>query len=179
MQTDIPDAPLVRWEPAQSGKLYTLMMLDLDGDALGSYPDPVPVGSLAPLRHWIVGNIPGKLLAGSGYEEKNGVAEQNSSIAILMPYRAPHIRMVSDRYGLYLFEQKKAIDFAELPADNRKNFDYQAFLKQYDLGKVKAANHFVSIYISESPFSGKPFHGMDVSQHWHQTLGEGKLAPSE
>ena len=41
LQTDIPEAPLVRFSQAKPGKLYTLMMLDFDGDALGSWPDKV------------------------------------------------------------------------------------------------------------------------------------------
>ena len=66
LQTDIPEAPLVRFSQAKPGKLYTLMMLDFDGDALGSWPDKVPPGKNSPVRHWIVGNIPGELLSGSG-----------------------------------------------------------------------------------------------------------------
>ena len=44
LQPDIPTAPLVRWKEAKAGKFYTLMMLDLDANANGSYPDPVPPG---------------------------------------------------------------------------------------------------------------------------------------
>jgi len=43
LQTDIPNAPVVKWRAAEAGKLYTLMMLDLDGNANGSWPDPVPI----------------------------------------------------------------------------------------------------------------------------------------
>lgn len=179
LQTDIPAAPLVRWKKAKNGKLYTLMMLDLDGNAQGSYPDAVPPGEITPLRHWLVGNIPGKLLAGSGYQEQADNPMQDTGISVLMAYRAPHIRLVSDRYGLYLFEQKKKIDFAQLPESNRMNFDYASFLNDYALGSVKASNYFVAIYISESPFSGKAFHGMDVSALWHKSMGKGKLVPSQ
>ena len=44
LQTDIPTAPLVKWRGAKPGKLYTLLMLDYDGNANGSAPDAVPVG---------------------------------------------------------------------------------------------------------------------------------------
>ena len=35
LQSDIPTAPVVQWKRANAGKLYTLMMLDLDGNANG------------------------------------------------------------------------------------------------------------------------------------------------
>jgi urea transport system substrate-binding protein len=46
LQTDIPEAPLVRFSQAKPGKLYTLVMLDFDGDALGSWPDKVHRGRI-------------------------------------------------------------------------------------------------------------------------------------
>ena len=71
LQEDIPAAPVVKWKGAKPGRLYTLMMLDFDGDANGSWPDAVPPGRNSPLRHWIVGNIPGNLLRTSGYREES------------------------------------------------------------------------------------------------------------
>jgi hypothetical protein len=99
------------------------------------------------------------------------------TMRVLQPYRAPHIPVVSDRYGIYLFEQTKRIDFAALSGPIT-NFDYSTFLDTYQLGDPKASNFFVAIYTSESPFSGKPFHGNDVSGGWHQGYKKGKLAPS-
>jgi hypothetical protein len=58
LQTDIPTPPLVRWKQAKAGRLYTLMMLDFDGNANGSWPDQVPMGENSPVRHWIVGTFP-------------------------------------------------------------------------------------------------------------------------
>ncbi len=104
LQSDIPTAPVVRWKGADATKFYTLMMLDLDGNANGSWPDPVPQGENAPVRHWIAGNIPGDVLRGAGYVESASDTEIKT-IRILQPYRAPHIPVVSDRYGIYLFEQ--------------------------------------------------------------------------
>jgi phosphatidylethanolamine-binding protein (PEBP) family uncharacterized protein len=177
LQSEIPTAPVVRWKGADPTKLYTLMMLDFDGNANGSWPDPVAPGENATVRHWIVGNIPGGLLSGKGYVESGSdVAIKNMSI--LQPYRAPHIPVVSDRYGVYLFEQTRRIDFAAVPGPIT-NFDYFAFLDSYQLGEPKASNFFVAIYTSESPFSGKPFHGNDVLGTWHQGYGKGKLAPSQ
>jgi phosphatidylethanolamine-binding protein (PEBP) family uncharacterized protein len=175
LQSDIPTAPVVRWKTANTGKLYTLMMLDLDGDANGSWPDPVAPGQNAPVRHWIVGNIPGDLLSATGYAESESASGINTS-SVLQPYRAPHIPVVSDRYGAYLFRQKEEIDFAALP-DSITGFDYATFLEKHHLGDPEASNFFVAIYTSESPFSGKTFHGNDVSRVWHQGYGKGKLAP--
>jgi hypothetical protein len=177
LQSDIPIAPVVRWKGADATKFYTLMMLDLDGNANGSWPDPVSPGENAPVRHWIAGNIPGDLLRGTGYLEF-GSDSGIKKLRVLQPYRAPHIRVVSDRYAIYLFEQTKRIDFAALSGPIT-NFDYSTFLDTYQLGEPKASNFFVAIYTSESPFSGKPFHGNDVSGVWHQGYGKGKLAPSQ
>jgi len=169
LQSDISLAPTVRWKDAVPGKFYTLLMLDFDGNANGSWPDPVPSGENSPVRHWIVGNIPGEVLRGTGYVETAG-----EKPTVLQPYRAPHIPMVSDRYGLYVFEQAKAFDFAPVTGPIT-NFDVAGFLKTYNLGAPEAANFFVAIYTSESPFSGKAFQGNDVSQSWHKDYGKGQL----
>ena len=173
LQSDISDAPVVRWKKATVGKLYTLVMLDFDGNANGSWPDPVPSGENSPVRHWIVGNIPGEMLRGPGYvESEKSLA--NTKPTVLQSYRAPHIPVVSDRYGLYLFEQAKEIDFAPVTGPIT-NFDFKKFLQTYQLENPTASNFFMAIYTSESPFSGKPFHGNDVSQTWHKDYGKGQL----
>jgi len=177
LQTDIPTAPVVRWKRANPRKLYTLMMLDFDGNANGSWPDPVPPGENSPVRHWIVGNLPGDLLRGTGYRESEG-ASGSKTVSVLQSYRDPHIPVVSDRYGVYLFQQEKEIQFAAV-SDSITNFDHATFLEKYRLGAPKASNFFVAIYTSESPFSGKAFHGNDVSGSWHQGYGKGKLPPGQ
>jgi len=177
LQSDIPVAPLVRWKQADARKLYTLMMLDFDGNANGSWPDPVASGQNAPVRHWIVGNIPGDLLRGSGYLE-SGTSANSKTISVVQPYRYPHIPVVSDRYAVYVFQQEKKLDFAALP-DSITKFDAAAFLEKYQLGMPKAANVFVAIFTSESPFSGRAFHGNDVSGTWHQGYGQGKLTSGQ
>jgi Phosphatidylethanolamine-binding protein len=171
IQNDIPDAPLVRWTKANPNKLYTLMMIDYDGNAHGSWPDAVASGENSPVRHWIIGNIPGSMLRGSGYTDGS-----HHLVSIVQAYRAPHIPVVSDRYGIYLFEQPARIKFSPLP-DAITNFDVARFLADYKLTAPVASNFFVAVYTSESPFSGKPFHGNDVSPTWRQGLGQGKLTP--
>ena len=109
---------------------------------------------------------------------ESGSVSAIKKMSVLQPYRAPHIPVVSDRYGIYLFEQTKRIDFAVLSGPIT-NFDYSTFLDTYQLGDPKASNFFVAIYTSESPFSGKPFHGNNVSGVWHQGYGKGKFAPSQ
>ncbi len=177
LQTDIPTAPVVRWKAADATKLYTLMMLDFDGNANGSWPDPVSSGDNSPVRHWIVGNIPGTLFRTSGYAESASEPD-NKAVSVLQTYRAPHIPMVSDRYAIYLFEQTKRLDFAALSGPTT-NFDDAKFRDTYHLGASKASNFFVAIYVSESPFSGKPFQGNDVSKTWHRDYGKGHLTPSD
>ncbi|MGB8740000.1 MAG: hypothetical protein WCD52_07085 [Xanthobacteraceae bacterium] len=108
-------------------------MLDFDGNANGSWPDPVAWGQNAPVRHWIVGNIPGDLLRGSGYLE-SGPSANSKTISVVQPCRYPHIPVVSDRYAVYVFQQEKKIDFAALP-DSITNFDAAAFLEKYQCPK--------------------------------------------
>jgi Phosphatidylethanolamine-binding protein len=175
LQPDIRAAPTVRWRRANPAKLYVLMMLDFDGNANGSWPDPVPPGNNSPVRHWVVGNIPGDLLSVGGYKESDSTTRMKQ-IQILQPYRAPHIPMVSDRYGIYLFEQAGIIDFAPM-SGAITNFDYSAFCNRYNLTEPKVSNYFVAIYASKSPFSGKPFSGNDVSTTWHRDYGKGRLLP--
>ena len=152
-------------------------MLDFDGNADGSWPDPVSPGQNAPVRHWIVGNISGDLLRRSGYQESKSPAN-SKTVSVVQPYRSPHIPIVSDRYGVYVFQQEKEIHFAAVP-DSITNFDHVAFLEKYHLGAPKASNFFVAIFTSESPFSGKAFHGNDVSGVWHRDYGKGKLPPAQ
>ncbi len=192
LQEDIPDAPVVKWKGAQKGELYTLMMLDFDGNACGSYPDAVPEGENSPVRHWIVGNIPGELLADAGYVEaahngrkkdpaKNDPAEKDPAykeITVVQPYRSPHIPVVSDRYGLYLFKQFGRISFQDLNGPIT-NFNHREFIEKYKLGEALASNYFVAVYTSESPFSGKTFHGNELDKVWHKNMGKGKLRPGQ
>jgi len=174
---DIQKAPLVKWKNAVKNKWYTLMMIDLDGNAEGSWPDHVPIGTNAPVRHWIVGNISGELLSKEGYLEGHHDPLM-AKTQILESYRYPHIPEVSDRYGVFLFEQEKQISFPPLSGPVT-NFPYKEFLKTNGLKDPVASNWFVAIHTSESPFSGKAFHGNDVSGTWDKTLGKGVLPPSD
>jgi phosphatidylethanolamine-binding protein (PEBP) family uncharacterized protein len=175
LQADIPNAPTVRWAGAKRGKLYLLMMIDFDGNALGSWPDRVPNGANSPVRHWLVANIPGDLLRGVGYEEA-AKAEPSEGLDVLQPYRSPHIPVVSDRYAVYLFEQDRQIHSPPL-SGAITNFDDASFRQAHHLSNPLASNYFVVVYTSESPFSGSGFHGNDVSSSWHKDYGMGKLTP--
>lgn len=178
LQTDISTAPLVRWPLAETGTFYTLFMIDYDGNATGSWPDAVPSGINSPVRHWIVGNLSGDLLRTTGYAETTTEPAPADQPAVLQPYRAPHIPIVSDRHAVYLFPQSGPLQFTAVTGPIT-NFDHLAFLKKYDLPPPVASNYFVAIYTSESPFSGKPFHGNDVTATWHQSLGDGVLTPQK
>jgi hypothetical protein len=175
LQTDISAPPTVRWSAARVDTLHTMLMLDFDGNARGSWPDVVPEGTNSPVRHWIVGNISGTLLGGSGYSE-SVVPGGPDQPTVVQPYRPPHIPVISDRYALYLFPQTEQLEFSRIDGPVT-NFDHVAFLRKYQLGAPVASNWFVAVYTSESPFSGKPFHGNDVSAVWHRSPGPGALRP--
>lgn len=176
LQPDISEPPIVRWKDAEVGRFYTLLMIDFDGNANGSWPDAVAPGRNSPVRHWIVGNISGDRLRTTGYIESHMAIEAQQP-SILQAYRPPHIPVISDRYGVYLFSQFEPMEFAEVPSPIT-NFDHAAFLKKYQLSAPVATNWFVAVYASESPFSGKPFHGNNVANTWHEDLGLGALLPS-
>src|SRR5258708_35105986 len=91
----------------------------------GSWPDAVASGQNSPVRHWIVGNIPGDILRKGYLESASNMGADKASV--LQAYRAPHIPMVSDRYGIYLFEQPKRIEFAAVTGGN-SNIDYFSLL---------------------------------------------------
>ncbi|MEO6053575.1 MAG: YbhB/YbcL family Raf kinase inhibitor-like protein [Chthoniobacterales bacterium] len=178
LQADISNAPLVKCTRAEAGAFYTLLMIDYDGNANGSWPDAVPDGENSPVRHWIVGNIPGDTLRTPGYAESTPAATGPNQPTVLQSYRAPHIPVISDRYAVYLFRQSGKLEFAEVTGPIT-NFDHLAFLKKYQLTTPVAANFFVAVYTSESPFSGKPFQGNDVTKTWHRDLGKGELTPQK
>jgi hypothetical protein len=177
LASDIDAPPAVVFKKAKAKKLYTLLMIDFDGNANGSYPDAVASGENSPVRHWIVGNIPGELLRTAGYTDPPADVPAPGKIQVLQAYRSPHIPVVSDRYGIYLFEQAKEIAFAKVP-DPITKFDSEKFLSTYNLHLPVAANYFVAVHVSASPFSGQSFHGNDVSSIWHKDLGKGGLTPS-
>lgn len=176
LQPDISEPPIVRWKNAKVGGFYTLLMIDFDGNAYGAWPDAVAPGRNSPVRHWIVGNISGERLSTTGYVESLAPTEAQQP-SILQAYRPPHIPVISDRYGVYLFCQEGWLEFAEVPPPITC-FNHTAFLRRYQLSAPVATNWFVAVYTSESPFSGKPFHGNDVGETWHKELGQGELLPS-
>ena len=56
LATDIPTAPVVHAAKSALAPdaMYTLLLVDFDGNANGSYPDAVPPGNNSPVRHWVV-----------------------------------------------------------------------------------------------------------------------------
>jgi hypothetical protein len=76
------------------------------------------------------------ILRSTGYHEAEGPT-QSKIVSVLQSYRAPHIPVVSDRYGLYLFQQEKEIQFAAVP-DPITNFAYAAFLESGNAVDVDA-----------------------------------------
>ena len=126
-----------------------------------------------------VGNIPAAVLGpdGPGYIE-DGNGSSNCGATVLEAYRYPHIPLVSDRYGLFLFQQPDgATTFQPLPS-SILNFDVTGFIDQYGLKGPVATNFFVAVYVSVSPFTGTLYSGnADVPDVWHSGIGTGNLVP--
>jgi len=126
--------PKIAFKGAVNGTLYTLAYIDPDVDLPnnGSWPDVVTPGSKAPARHWVVGNIKGEDLA---------VGELSPPATTVSAYKGPSPPWGSHRYGQFLFKQKGLIDFETLPSPTGiYNWDYDAFIAKYDLGKPVASN---------------------------------------
>lgn len=78
-----------------------------------------------------VGNINGSALR----------AGDLSAATTVSAYKGPSPPWGSHRYGQFLFEQPKRIDFEILPSpDGIYNWDHGAFVEQYGLGAPVASN---------------------------------------
>merc|ERR1712146_331988 len=97
---DVAQPPIISFDGAQPGKLYTYFMLDPDA-GFGHWPDaftPVNPG-ITPLRHNVLVNIAGERL-------QKGFVLASYGHHVLWPYSS--LRCVcnaSHRYGMFLFEQ--------------------------------------------------------------------------
>ena len=144
LQGDTPSPPVVTLPGIEDG-VYTLLMVDPDANMNGSWPLTREAGDHAPVRHWVVGNIPALTLAlGDALKPQNLTADGDE----LTPYKAPGPLGGSHRYGLFLFKQSGAIEFDALDNDSRTNWDYGAFIAKYELGEKLASNFFMVQYFS-------------------------------
>merc|ERR1712176_1729149 len=101
----------------------------------GSWPTVTAPGSHAPVRHWVVGNIPALDLRRGDF----------SAATTVSAFKGPSPPSGSHRYGQWLFSQgTRHIDFAVLNDSMRVNWDYEAFIVQYELGNIVASNWHVT-----------------------------------
>merc|ERR1712083_809386 len=81
--------------------------------------------SYSPIRHWMVGNVPGSVLRVGG---------NISSATIIQPFHGPHPPQGSDphRYGQFIFKQAHMdIKFAD--PGSRTNWNYTSYLAKYNI----------------------------------------------
>nr|XP_018911661.1 PREDICTED: protein D3-like isoform X1 [Bemisia tabaci] len=125
---EVPVQPIETIWPTDEGKLYTLMLLDLDA------PTPkLPV--LREYLHWLVVNIP------EDYFMKG---------ECIAPYLSPDTRDNPHRLVFLVFEQPTPthINFevvtkkAQLEHDVRGKFSWREFAKRWELGAPLAINFF-------------------------------------
>lgn len=123
-------APTVTLGSAQAGKGYTLMMIDPDAP---SRAEP----RAAPIRHWVVIDIPGAGLA------KGDI----SGGTVTSPYHQPGPPAGSGyhRYGQFVFEQPtpKLADFTPFKGSIAL-WNYSSFIGQYKLGEKVASNYLLA-----------------------------------
>lgn len=130
--------PRVTFEAADQGSLFTLIYIDPDANLAnnGSWPDVTTPGSLAPVRHWVVGNIKAEML-------KTGDLSKATQVSA---YKGPSPPWGSHRYGQFLFKQSRGqLTFKTLPSPlGIYNWDYQSFIAEYDLGSPVASNFHIT-----------------------------------
>ena len=116
-------------------------------------------------RHWLVGNVPGKVLR-TGFRNENTTA----GVTILQPYHGPHppapgtpgrtdyvhvygqfvVRalpsepstQLTSRLRLQFKQPTPKLSFAPMSAD-RHDWDYAAFFAKYKLGSKVASNYLL------------------------------------
>eukprot|EP01116_Phalansterium_solitarium_P011080 TRINITY_DN26688_c0_g1_i1.p1 TRINITY_DN26688_c0_g1~~TRINITY_DN26688_c0_g1_i1.p1 ORF type:complete len:175 (-),score=39.42 TRINITY_DN26688_c0_g1_i1:323-847(-) len=121
-------APFVSYPNAVGSAGYLLAMLDPDAP---SHQNP----TRAPIRHWLVGNIPGTDLA---------VGNVTTSSLTLTPYAGPQPSQGTGfhRYVLFVFQQPApVVKYAPL-SSNRTNFDVDGFLDLYGIADKQISNFF-------------------------------------
>lgn len=134
--------PEITYKPGYYQNLYTFMMIDPDANDDCSWPDCGEPGDHAPVRHYLLGNIPGEYLSIGG---GSSVIEDNSEL--LTPFKAPTPGGGSHRYGLFLFLQpggRTPIEFAPLNNSVIIQWDYADFIDSYDLSEPIASNWFIA-----------------------------------
>jgi hypothetical protein len=141
--------PKVTLPEAKDDALYTLMYIDpyVDVPNNGSWPTcgSSCVGSKAPARHWLVGNIPGKDLQVGG---------SLSDATTVSKFKGPSPPWGSHPYGQFLYEQpsKQPIDFPTLPSPTGiYNWDVVGFVSKYGLGHPVATNWHVTQHADPRP----------------------------
>jgi len=110
--------PVVQLPSAATNAQYLVMMVDPDAP---TPQDP----SHSPIRHWLVGNVPGSVLHSGG---------NISSATVLEPFHGPHPPQGSDyhRYGQFVFQQPQ-LDIKFAAPGSRTNWNYAAYLATYNI----------------------------------------------
>lgn len=140
--------PWVQFPTADDGKLYSIIMYDPDANMNGSYP-VVTVGSLAPIRHMVLGNIKGSDMV-HGFS--TGRAWSHSTV--VTPFAAPAPPIGSHRYAIFLFEQKGTEPMTFPTYNNnvgskgteRFNWNVAKYITDYKLGTPVASNWFIAMH---------------------------------
>ena len=123
-------APKITLSSAKSSAGYALMMIDPDAPSAA-------MPRAAPIRHWLVVDIPGAGLA------KGDI----SGGMIASPYHqpGPPVGTGYHRYGQFIFEQPtpKLADFKPLEGSIAL-WNYTAFIDKYQLGEKVASNFLLA-----------------------------------
>lgn len=155
LKPDIQSIPVFKWQEAAADSLYTMLMIDPDGNINGSWAADQqcpPPGDVAPVRHGTWGNIPGSIL-------RAGLKGETGAETVISPYGGPGITSGSHRYGWLVFKQPAATKISFAPLNNswaphaRFNFEVAAFLELYKLGKPVASNYMLAFAADDGNYA--------------------------
>ena len=125
-------APHIKLPTADATKGYVLMMIDPDAPSRAS-------PTYSPIRHWLVGNVPGSALIKGDVGGKDGKGDT------LSPYHPPGPPAGTGyhRYGQFIFEQPKPHVAFKSVAPSIAKWNYSAFIKQYNLVGDKLSSNYL------------------------------------
>ena len=125
----LADAPSVAMAGADPTKGYVLMMIDPDAP---SFSAP----TFAPIRHWLVVNIPGTAL------REGNIGSGLTLSAYHRPGPPPGTGF--HRYGQFVFEQPSPVIKFRPVSKSIARWNYTAFIGEYKLGKKLQSNYLLA-----------------------------------
>jgi len=148
------EQPIVKYSGANISKFYTIMMVDPD---VPSYKNPIE----KEWRHWVVGNVVGKILL-EGLKPNNS-DDTNTNVTILTTYNGPMPGVATSwhRYYFKIYEQPKQLPWYPI-GGSRNKWKSAEFAAAHNLKKVAQ-----TYFICKRDFDGRKNRAPEILQKIH------------